>query len=384
MSKNYFNLRNVIAIVISLAAVTMFSSCDKEDDNPLTGNQLSGGIFITPSGPVAVGTQLIAHYTEGDKPQSETTEVTFQWKKGSTNITVPPSGEFNLSTYTPDSPGEYSVVVSAAGYQSKTSNIVVVTAVEGEPPGSNIAAKYRGQYPAHSSEYLGGEDVAIGALQAYENSIGWTGGSNGQFTNVSTGSDKAMNWALGGTWAYLYSDNAKIGIILAYSAFGFSERKMLITGHRYVQAFLLTVASSMGITSVDISDIAETVKDVSGEFGTENEEPSPDPDPDPIGGDALLVNASGEAWININGSVFSGYAFYANGDMRTVTGLVSGGSSYTIFGNVLSEYKWSANGSLLNGGSFTNTAYTISGNSLTLYPDIPQLTTVYTKTNIGL
>ncbi len=34
MFKNYFNLRNVVAIAISLAAVTMFSSCDPDEPNP--------------------------------------------------------------------------------------------------------------------------------------------------------------------------------------------------------------------------------------------------------------------------------------------------------------------------------------------------------------
>jgi len=74
---------------------------------------LSGNITITPNAGVTVGTELTANYSG-----SET--VSYQWKKGTTNVGA------NSNKYTPDAVGEYTVTVSATGYISKTSGIVTV------------------------------------------------------------------------------------------------------------------------------------------------------------------------------------------------------------------------------------------------------------------
>ncbi|GHV96398.1 hypothetical protein AGMMS50293_27180 [Spirochaetia bacterium] len=78
-------------------------------------SDLSGDITISPDSDVTTGTELTATYSG-----SET--VTYQWIKDGTAI----FGETN-QTYTPTETGSYTVTVSAAGYQSKTSAAVTVT-----------------------------------------------------------------------------------------------------------------------------------------------------------------------------------------------------------------------------------------------------------------
>jgi hypothetical protein len=84
---------------------------------------LSGTVFIVPiSGGEPVytaktGDTLCAFYWDGGET------IAYQWNKGGAAI----SGEINDS-YTPATAGEYTVTISAAGYQSKTSGKVTVTA----------------------------------------------------------------------------------------------------------------------------------------------------------------------------------------------------------------------------------------------------------------
>jgi GH24 family phage-related lysozyme (muramidase) len=78
------------------------------------GPELTGTITISPNASVTVGTQLTANY-------SGIETVTYQWKRDSANVGAG-------STYTPDQAGSYTVIVSAAGYQSKTSAAVNVSA----------------------------------------------------------------------------------------------------------------------------------------------------------------------------------------------------------------------------------------------------------------
>jgi hypothetical protein len=260
MTKVNFSLRNTVKSVVAvLAAVMFFASCEKPEDNP-TGKQLPGQLFIIPAGPAAVGTYLSAFYTEGDIPEEEMVQVTFQWKNGSANASGTPTTEGNQSVYIPTTPGEYSVVASAPGYESKTSNVVVVTEAPADGPGTSVAAKFQGVYPS-SLEGVGGITLTLSA-----NSITWTGASTGSFPNVSTGSEKTMNWALGGNWAYLYSGNNKIGIVWRYSAYGYSTLQNFLIGHDKVALYTTTILSSMGITPVDYSDIADTVPDMEGEI----------------------------------------------------------------------------------------------------------------------
>jgi len=78
---------------------------------------LSGDISISPAGSVTVGTQLTATYSG-----SET--VVYQWIKDGKNVGS------NSNKHTPYEPGDYTVMVSANGYNSKLSNAVTVTGTE--------------------------------------------------------------------------------------------------------------------------------------------------------------------------------------------------------------------------------------------------------------
>jgi len=79
---------------------------------------LSGTITINPNSGVAVNTELTATYSG-----SET--VNYQWKKDGSNVGT------NSNKFTPTTAGSYTVIVSASGYNSKTSNSVTVTSDDG-------------------------------------------------------------------------------------------------------------------------------------------------------------------------------------------------------------------------------------------------------------
>jgi len=77
---------------------------------------LSGTVTISPTGSVQIGATLTAIYSENENG------VSYQWYKDQSAI-ANATGE----TYTPTEVGEYTVTVSLAGYNSKTSDSVIVT-----------------------------------------------------------------------------------------------------------------------------------------------------------------------------------------------------------------------------------------------------------------
>jgi hypothetical protein len=87
---------------------------------------LSGNITISPNTGVTTGDLLTAAYSGNE-------DVTYRWNKDGTAISPGGTG----TTYTPAEEGSYTVTVSAAGYQSKTSGPVIVTA--GSGAGNDIA-----------------------------------------------------------------------------------------------------------------------------------------------------------------------------------------------------------------------------------------------------
>ena len=118
---------------------------------------LSGTISISPSGSVAVNTELTATYSG-----SET--VSFQWKKDGGNVRTASTTKPNK--FTPAQAGSYTVTVSASGYDSKTSAAVTVTG-GGTPitPTFAITMQNDGNGTAAASPNIAeeGEEVTITA-----------------------------------------------------------------------------------------------------------------------------------------------------------------------------------------------------------------------------
>jgi Flp pilus assembly protein protease CpaA len=118
--KNLFKSFGLIAIIAVIGfTVLSITGCPAPD--PSNGNDgdtvpktLSGTVRINPSTGVTTGTQLTANYSGSEA-------VSYLWKKGETNIGT------NSITYTPSESGNYTVTVSAEGYNSKTSAPVTVT-----------------------------------------------------------------------------------------------------------------------------------------------------------------------------------------------------------------------------------------------------------------
>jgi hypothetical protein len=105
-----------LVFVATLCAALVFAGCDNGTDPGGGDPALSGAITISPSSGVTTDTQLTATYSGSESG------VTYQWSKGGTAIP-----DASNTTYTAYEVGSYTVTVSAAGYQSKTSDAVTVT-----------------------------------------------------------------------------------------------------------------------------------------------------------------------------------------------------------------------------------------------------------------
>jgi hypothetical protein len=156
---------------------------------------LSGNITISPSANVTTGTELTATYSG-----SET--VSYQWKNGTSNVGT------NSNKHTPATAGSYTVTVSAAGYVSKTSAAVTVTASEDEQPFTSIAAfkVWLDKQPANNT-----------AASAYEARVNISDFGGGSSTSGSLGavlkanSSKYVNLDLSGSTITHIQDNFFVG-----------------------------------------------------------------------------------------------------------------------------------------------------------------------------
>jgi len=109
-------LKKIKVLLMGLLAVFLLTvACSNDDENGEKGPvDLTGTVMISPSANVFTGMELTADY-------SGTENVSYQWNRN----TVAVSGAVG-TMFTPTEAGNYTVTVSAAGFNSKTSAIVAV------------------------------------------------------------------------------------------------------------------------------------------------------------------------------------------------------------------------------------------------------------------
>lgn len=154
MNKFFLNL-----IVTVLFVTTSILSC-QEDEKIL---ELGGVLSINPRENVLTGMELTAIYSGNEN-------ITFQWNKDGSAIS-----NANSNKYRPTEAGNYSVTISAAGYNSLTSEVVNVSLAPNNLPGTitiqpngevelgvELTASYSGTEPV-KYQWNKGEDLINGA-----------------------------------------------------------------------------------------------------------------------------------------------------------------------------------------------------------------------------
>jgi len=164
---------------------------------PVTSTEdpdLPGTITINPSADVTIGTELTATYSG-----SET--VSYQWKKGTTNVGT------DAGTFTPTEVGSYTVTVSAEGFKPKTSNPVAVA----KPAWTRVADSTFGSTYINGIAYGKGTFVAVGGASKMAYSFD---GKN--WTAIPPGLDNGTTFgtANGGTTIYgiAYGNNTFVAV----------------------------------------------------------------------------------------------------------------------------------------------------------------------------
>ena len=158
---------------------------------------LPGTITISPNTNVTLGMELTATY-------SGTEIVSYQWKKGATNVGT------DADTFTPTEVGSYTVTVSATGYKSKTSNPVTVA----KPAWTLAANSTFGTTYINGIAYGKGTFVAVGGASKMAYS---SDGKN--WTAIPPGLDSGTTFgtANGGTiiTGIAYGNNTFVAVGLA-------------------------------------------------------------------------------------------------------------------------------------------------------------------------
>ncbi|GHV95779.1 hypothetical protein AGMMS50293_20990 [Spirochaetia bacterium] len=113
MKNNKFLIPGMAALALTFALVLV--GCGDGASGPSPDPELPGTITISPDSSVTTGDELTANYSGSE-------DVSYQWNKDGNAIPTATN-----QTYTPYEMGSYTVTVSAAGYQSKTSAAVIVT-----------------------------------------------------------------------------------------------------------------------------------------------------------------------------------------------------------------------------------------------------------------
>jgi hypothetical protein len=114
VTANFFTVAGALSVINAANSGVVTATFSPTADDP-SQSHLSGDITISPDTGVTVGTPLTAHY-DGDEDVS----FSYQWEKDGVEVGT------DSDTYTPIEEGTYTVTISAAGYNPKTSDPVTV------------------------------------------------------------------------------------------------------------------------------------------------------------------------------------------------------------------------------------------------------------------
>jgi len=187
---------------------------------------LSGNITISPNTDVTTGAELTATYTGNEM-------VSYQWKKDETNVVS------NSKNYTPAEAGSYTVTVSAAGYNSKTSAAVTVTGSSGSnTPNYDMTGTYTFTVNSQNRTWV------FNANGTYEiTGYGIVGTKTGTWS--STGNDITISYATSGGGAISGSE--------VFTVQKSGEQVILSLKDSSVQASLLLVSLGLAANSVSLT-----------------------------------------------------------------------------------------------------------------------------------
>jgi hypothetical protein len=239
MIKKKFNLRNMFAIAICLAVVTMFSACG--DDEPIddsSGNDLTRVPAVVHNYLLTPGNAQVKMSWDAplDNGGSEITGYEVTMDNWANKVTK--TANERTHTYTTLINGtQYTFKVRAVNANGTGQESALTIAPSGEDTsGTNIAEIYRST--AYSGFYnyetnKQGGDTPVGYFTLSENKIIFNedlgdhlGASEEMFENASTGTDHIVTYFVYiGTWNYLYSGSKKIGI-----AWRTSDERTVCTG----------------------------------------------------------------------------------------------------------------------------------------------------------
>ena len=191
--KKTFNFFGMMHLIVGIMLVFSFIACD--DGNGGGGDpDLAGNITISPSAGVTTGTELTANY-------SGTETVTYQWKRGTTDLGT-------AQTQVADQAGSYTVTVNAAGFKSKTSSAVNVTTNGGAGGGDPAIVTATGEV------WVSDVDSALGfiAQSGIMYDVIKTGGSNwsneGQIGTYDENNISYDNY--GSVWTVTYTVTSNV------------------------------------------------------------------------------------------------------------------------------------------------------------------------------
>ena len=361
------------AVVLAFSLV--LAGCDdpnKESGSPTPPSPLSGAITISPPSGVTTGTLLTANYSGSE------TGLAYQWKKDGTAAGTGP-------LYTPAIAGEYTVTVSKAGYESKTSAAVTVTGdalstlagtvtikkngtdVTTANTGDTLTAAYsvNGETGLTYQWYKGVAAITIGgtsatytptAADSYTVTVSKTGYASKSAT-VTVTVPGAPPGVPGGT-TYTIANVANLAAALA--AITAAGKGTAASPKAYTLNFTAdvegTIELPLDVNFAPLTDIIVTLK------GTGNKLILPTviggSDPSPL----LSVN-SGKKFIidglTLDGGTSTGYS----NDLVSVT---AGGTLELKSGAITNFKGGNTNAVSISGGAFTMSGGTISGNSNTI------------------